>query len=150
MQAAVVSILSEVAATSPLGVGTGPAPSLAQDLAADSSRFSALMVTAPEPPQAPFDGPEDGVRAVAAPSASSAASGPSLGDVIIDKLVAAGETYRAQHVAAFGILNEPGELSMRHMLTAQLRFGEMSMHVELFSKGVSKLLQHVDQLTKLQ
>jgi len=143
MEANVVSMIKVPAIASDLpdaGLGTPAVPM--PDVAADSSRMKSLM-------QDDLVAPPTAIPPAAAVPQVNSPGEASLGDTILNRLAAAGENYRTQHAALTKALDEPS-LSFRQLAQVQMRSSEMSMQVELFSKGVAKVLQHVDQLTKLQ
>lgn len=140
MQATVVSMIQPAALAQP-GVDTGAAP---QVLAADAKRFASLVAVDPAAPSA-------AVASTAAVAPANAPANASLGDAILKRIDAAGQSYRNEHALVADALHAPSDsFSVQRMLEVQMRMADLSMQVDLFSKGVSKLLQHVDQLTKLQ
>ncbi len=110
-----------------------------QNVSADANRFSSLMA------------PDDPVPGVAPTTVApvSAPSDASIGDAILDRLHSVGAAYRTKRDEVTGAL-ESDSLGVRQLLKLQIDVAEMSLHVDVFSKGVAKLLSHVDQLTKLQ
>ncbi len=75
----------------------------------------------------------------------------TIGDAILARLDAVGNSYirnveRTHHL----LESPPGNLQLRDLLKLQMEMSAISVEVELVGKGVSKAVQHVDQLSKLQ
>lgn len=119
--------------------GTDAGLAVPQDVSADANRFSSLM--------APDDPVPDVAPVTVAPV--SPPSDASIGDAILDRLHSAGDAYRTKRDEVLGALDSE-TLGVRHLLKLQIDVAELSLRVDVFSKGVAKLLSHVDQLTKLQ
>lgn len=129
--------------------GSAAAPSIgavppARPLSDEVSRFASMLG---QPERAAAVAPAG--TAVAAPS--SAVPRVSLGDQILDRIQSAGVRYETMSRSVVTSLQSTQEhVGVRDMLRLQFGISEISLQLELYSKGVGKLLQHVDQLTKLQ
>jgi hypothetical protein len=75
----------------------------------------------------------------------------TLGDAILDKMNAVGKHYQ-QTAAEFNdsAIEGTSALGLSAMLKLQGRMIQVSLEVDVVSKGIAKGLQHADQLTKLQ
>jgi type III secretion system YscI/HrpB-like protein len=75
----------------------------------------------------------------------------TLGDAILKKLSGIGENYRANLKEATDAIAMPSHmLGMSDLLHIQMSMAQVTLDVELISKGVAKVSQHIDTLTKLQ
>ncbi|WP_076998302.1 EscI/YscI/HrpB family type III secretion system inner rod protein [Variovorax sp. KK3] len=75
-----------------------------------------------------------------------------LGGAILDSIQAMGDNYRVRHDTVVNSLNHskgqsPGVLELMRL---QVNINEMSLHLDVVTKAVSKAVQHIDTLTKLQ
>ena len=131
-----------VSSTSP--VGRGDAEHFASLLNRDvPGAGNASAVKAADPAAAAVPG---------ASSPSSANSPRTLGDAILNKLGAVGDQYRADRAQVTQSMEDlgTGTLSVSKMVQLHLRLSNMSLDADLVSKGVAKVGQHIEQLTKLQ
>ena len=109
-----------------------------------ASRFSDLLsagITQPNPISAASNGVQPAIPLGKA----------TLGDAILGKLGAVGDNYRAsvqEAVSAFSVPTE--KLGLSGLLRIQMSMAQVSLDIELISKGISKAAQHIDSLTKLQ
>lgn len=127
--------VSEVVAVAPVGGGLQP-PS------ADATARFAELTSAPM--QDDLVVPD---RAVA----PLAPGRGTLGDAILDRMNSVGEAYRTTRETFAASLDVgPKEMSLIDLMRMQFRLADMTLSVEVISKGVSKFTQEVDQLTKLQ
>jgi type III secretion system YscI/HrpB-like protein len=135
---AVLSVMAQLASGAEAEPG-GPLSN--SDTAGAAARLSDLL-SAPDGTSVPGVDPVDGVSQ----------SGPAtLGDAILNKLNAVGEHYSKTVADAEQIVAMPSnKLGLSEVLQMQLSVSQLSLDVELISKGVSKAVQHVDTLTKLQ
>ncbi len=75
----------------------------------------------------------------------------TLGDAILRRLDTLGSTFRQKSDKVAELLNtEPGSYSLQKMLQLQMQVSMVSVEIEIVGKGVQKVVQHADQLTKLQ
>jgi len=80
-----------------------------------------------------------------------APTGNSMGDQILRSIDAAGKTYRTKADEINKLLSVDGAaLTTTDLLKMQMRLIDSSLQIDLISKTVSKAVQHIDQLTKLQ
>jgi len=110
------------------------------DRQADSTRFSDLM-----------DG--SGVEPVGAVQQldGSTSITRTMGDIILAKLDSVGSKFTtAVEKVHHRLETLPQTLSLPELLKLQIEVATVSLEVELVGKGVSKAVQHVDQLSKLQ
>ena len=85
------------------------------------------------------------------PVTDIAPAGNSMGDQILRSIDSAGKTYKAKAAEIDRLLNlDANKLTTTELLKMQMRLIDTSMQVDLISKTVSKAVQHIDQLTKLQ
>jgi type III secretion system YscI/HrpB-like protein len=78
-------------------------------------------------------------------------NGNSIGDAILRSMDAAGRSYKAKANEINQLVNnDNAHLSTIDLLRIQYQLIDSSMQVDLISKTVSKAIQHIDQLTKLQ
>jgi hypothetical protein len=94
----------------------------------------------------------EGADPLADPERSGLAN---LGDAILRKLSDVSRSYREHSVAALKTIEgqasgQPNMKSISELLSLQFQMAEHSLEIEMISKGVSKVVSHVDQLTKLQ
>jgi type III secretion system YscI/HrpB-like protein len=140
-----MTVAGEVIAT--LAQASGPSwvdtPVLSDAAPADAARLTDLLAPQPGQVQAP-----SGVGAVETGSGNSV--GNSIGDSILRSLDTAGQAYKTRADEINRALNTQGELTTNELLRVQLNLMEASLRVDVLSKAVSKVTQHVDQLTKLQ
>jgi hypothetical protein len=75
----------------------------------------------------------------------------TLGDAILSKMNAVGKNYQ-KTAAEFNdsAIDGTSALGLSAMLRLQGRMIQVSLEIDVVSKGIAKGLQHVDQLTKLQ
>jgi hypothetical protein len=134
------AIASATAAAAEAQIFSAPTPVDAEA----ARRFGALMaeVAPPSPIQAPaFAG------RISAPSDAA-----TLGDAMLQRMNGVSNHYRAAKVELHNMLNELSldEMSLPKLLGFQIRMADVSIQVDLISKCIGKIDQHVDQLTKLQ
>jgi hypothetical protein len=81
-----------------------------------------------------------------------AGEGPvSLGDAILNAMAAAGQTYQAKKEVVNTALTSGAErLGPMDLIRLQIGMADASLYVDILGKGVSKAVQNIDQLTKLQ
>ncbi|MRD47089.1 type III secretion system inner rod subunit SctI [Caenimonas koreensis] len=78
-------------------------------------------------------------------------NGNTIGDSILRSFDAAGKDYKVKTHEIDRLLNlDANKITTTELLKMQMRLIETSMQVDLISKTVSKAVQHIDQLTKLQ
>jgi type III secretion system YscI/HrpB-like protein len=76
---------------------------------------------------------------------------PTLGDSILHRLGVVGDNYRSSVAEAVQAFSLPAEkLGLSGLLRIQMSMAQVSLNIELISKGIAKAAQHVDSLTKLQ
>lgn len=111
---------------------------------ADAARLADLLSAQGTQAQAP--------HAVAPATAAEAPQGTrSLGESILLSLDSAGRAYKAQAARIDGTLGTEGSnLTMGDLLRVQFQLIDTSLQVDLLSKVISKGVQHIDQMIKLQ
>jgi hypothetical protein len=118
----------------------------------DAARFSDLMSTQQTQAQAPapVDMPPAPAPAVA-PVANVPHGGSTLGDSILRNMDSVGRAYKARSLEVNEFLNaDSSQLSPSHLLRLQAQMLDQSVIVDVFSRGISKSVQELDQMTKLQ
>jgi type III secretion system YscI/HrpB-like protein len=86
----------------------------------------------------------------AAAADMSPVNGNSIGDAILRSMDSAGRSYTAKANEISRLATSGADLTTSDLLRIQFQLIESSMQVDLISKTVSKAVQHIDQLTKLQ
>lgn len=115
-------------------------PSETFDLTADSARFSELI-----------NGQDIQAVGTVQQLDGSSSITRTMGDVILAKLDSVGSKFTTAVEKVHHRLDTmPQTLSLPELLKLQLEVATVSLEVELVGKGVSKAVQHVDQLSKLQ
>ena len=75
----------------------------------------------------------------------------TMGDAILARLDSIGASYKSAVEKTHKLLDgPPGKLDLQVLLQLEIDMSAVSLQVELVGKGVSKAVQHFDQLTKLQ
>ena len=75
----------------------------------------------------------------------------TMGDAILARLDSIGASYKSAVEKTHNLLDgPPGKLDLQVLLQLEIDMSAVSLQVELVGKGVSKAVQHFDQLTKLQ
>lgn len=116
------------------------APAVRSDLPAASAQFSEIMA----------GGPGNGVDPATVVQPPPITDG-NLGDSILRKLSMTGNRYKEVANEAISTLSQVSEQTqLADLMRLQLRMSVSTLEVEIISKGVSKSVQHFDQLTKLQ
>lgn len=80
----------------------------------------------------------------------SPVNGNSIGDAILRSMDAAGRTYSAKANEINRLAGDGAQLTTADLMRIQFQLIDSSMQIDLISKTVSKAVQHIDQLTKLQ
>lgn len=118
-------------------------PLATPEVDAGGSRLTELLSNQPEQPVSAID------PAVAPADATGGAH--TLGEKILARLDAVGAQFRTNIERTHALLEiSPANMSLSDLLKLQLETAQISLEIELVSKGVSKCVQHVDQLTRLQ
>ena len=118
------------------------APAITDDTRFGAKRLSGLLSSGDDAP-----GPD----ALDAASQAQAMTGGSLGDAMLGRLDAVGQYYRKVAGDATASLDQLSpEMNLQHLFRLQMEMATASLVVEVVSKGIAKIVQHVDQLTKLQ
>ena len=97
--------------------------------------------------------PEQAVYAIDPAVAPANATGgmQTLGEKILARLDAVGVQFRTNLERTHALLEvSPGNMSLKDLLKLQIETAQISLEIELVGKGVSKAVQHADQLTRLQ
>ncbi|MES3002907.1 MAG: EscI/YscI/HrpB family type III secretion system inner rod protein [Pseudomonadota bacterium] len=111
----------------------------------DAARFSSLLA---DPPSLAPAGP--------APVAQLQAAAPvggveRIGDSILQGLRVAGQNYvNGSRQVQAALHADVTQLTSVDIIRMQMDFATVSLHVDVLTKGISKAVQDVDQLTKLQ
>lgn len=114
------------------------APLMYDDTRSAADRFSRLM----------SPGETEATEAI---ESTQALEGGNLGDMVLGKLNAMGEHYRnVKGAVSHTLENLSPSMHLPDIFLLQMEMATASLVVEVVSKGVSKVVQHVDQLTKLQ
>jgi hypothetical protein len=109
----------------------------------DAVRFSNLLGAPPPLVDAPADVPEVDLPPVEGKR--------GMGDAILDSMQAVGRDYADNWRRVQGAMrSDLSGLSSTELVHMQLDLAEVAMHADIISKGISKAVQEVDQLTKLQ
>jgi hypothetical protein len=149
--AEIVSVAGEVIAqanTSSTWVDT-PASSAVSE--SDAARLADLLSTQQTQAQAPGGVSPTPAPAVAQVSGVSAAGKNTMGDHILRSLDSVGRAYKEKAVELNKFLDADNpELSPMSLLRLQAQMLDQSIMVDVFSRGISKSVQEIDQLTKLQ
>ncbi|WP_048439661.1 type III secretion system inner rod subunit SctI [Caenimonas sp. SL110] len=142
-----ISVIAQ--ATSPSGWVDSPViRSVSESDAARLSDLLSTQQTQAAPPVAPT--PPASTTAVTEVSASTR-PGNSIGDQILKSMDSAGKNYKSKAMEIDKMINlESSRVAPHHLLRMQFQLFETSMQVDLISKGISKAVQHIDQVTKLQ
>jgi type III secretion system YscI/HrpB-like protein len=118
-------------------------PLVTPEVDAGGARLSEMLSTQPEQPVYAID------PAVA--PADAAGGAHTLGEKILARLDAVGAQFRTNLERTHALLEAtPGNMSLKDLLKLQMETAQISLEIELVGKGVSKCVQHVDQLTRLQ
>lgn len=135
---------------------TAPGPaSLPPADGAAAARFSEVMrggsPLAPDDPAGPFvpgTGPSDlGPRS----TPSSGSTPLNIGESILSTLQNASEGMRQAHVKIQSLLEAQGEpMTVRQGLALQFQLSVTTLQYDLIGKVVSKSIQNVDQMVKMQ
>ncbi|HTH80750.1 MAG TPA: EscI/YscI/HrpB family type III secretion system inner rod protein [Ramlibacter sp.] len=150
----VVSVVAQ-ATTSSTWVDA-PVSSTVSD--SDAARFADLMSTQTSQAQAPsqvqatsqVQGPS-AVAPTGVAETSAVRPGRSIGDAILSKFDSLGRHYVEQNSEINSFLSVDGaQLSPGRLLQLQIQMLDQSVVVDVASRVISKGVQEVDQLTKLQ
>jgi hypothetical protein len=144
----VVSVVAQ-ATTSSTWVDS-PVSSTVSD--SDAARFADLMSTQNSQAQAPsqLDGPSV-VPPTGATETSAVRTGRNIGDTILSNLDSLGRHYVDQNTEINSFLSVDGaDLSPSRLLQVQIKMLDQSVVVDVASRVISKGVQELDQLTKLQ
>jgi hypothetical protein len=141
MNEIMLAMLEEAAGKSGISTEVMPSPAMTPEVESDAVRLSNLLSA--EPVSSP--------SSVIKTETNSAASTHTLGDVIISRLDVIGTNYKNNVANVHALLEQPpGNLRLTDLLKVQLEMAAVSLEVELVGKSVSKTVQHIDQLSKLQ
>lgn len=129
--------------------GWADAPLSSAANTSDAARFTNLLAGPlagnPQPADAVVATPPVGAAGSARPASTS------LGEDILRGLESVSNSYQEHVQHANGLLDsDANQIGVMDLLKLQVRLVETSMQVEVVTKGVSKMIQNVDQLTKLQ
>jgi hypothetical protein len=150
----VVSVVAQ--ATSSSTWVDAPVSSTVSD--SDAARFADLMSTQTSQAQAPsqvqatsqVQGPS-AVAPTGVAETSAVRPGRSIGDAILSKFDSLGRHYVEQNSEINSFLSVDGaQLSPGRLLQLQIQMLDQSVVVDVASRVISKGVQEVDQLTKLQ
>lgn len=123
---------------------SGPEAIAPPELDADGQRAAGFLTESLSAP--------DNAPAVTDRLPASAGGLANMGDAIIRGMQAVGQHYQETTNGLHASIKESAAspLNIGGLLQIQARLIEVTMEVEVVSKGISKTTQHVDQLTKLQ
>jgi hypothetical protein len=144
----VVSVVAQ--ATSSSTWVDAPVSSTVSD--SDAARFADLMSTQTSQAQAPsqVQGPS-AVAPTGVAETSAVRPSRSIGDAILSKFDSLGRHYVEQNSEINSFLSVDGaQLSPGRLLQLQIQMLDQSVVVDVASRVISKGVQEVDQLTKLQ
>jgi hypothetical protein len=119
----------------------------------DAARFADLMSTQATQAQAPsqVQGPSVVPPTGVAETSAAHRPGRSMGDAILSNLDSLGRHYTEQNSEINSFLSADGaELSPGRLLRLQIQMLDQSVVVDVASRVISKGVQELDQLTKLQ
>lgn len=135
---------AEAAASTPPEIESSISlPSITPEVEAGGARLSDLLSNQPEQPVVAID------PAVA--PADAAGGAHTLGEKILARLDAVGSQFRTNMERTHAMLEAgPANMSLKDLFQLQMEMAQVSLEIELVGKGVSKAVQHVEQLTKLQ
>jgi hypothetical protein len=92
-----------------------------------------------------------GLAPASASAVSPTSSVKSMGDRILQNMNSVGHDYKERSAEIDKMLSDDNvKLSTKQLLSLQLNITNQSVMIDLFSKGVGKIDQEVDQMTKLQ
>jgi hypothetical protein len=116
----------------------------------DAARFADLMSTQTSQAQAPSN-----VQPVSPTSATETSlahrPGRTMGDAILGNLDSLGKHYVEQNSEIDSLLSvDPSQLTASRLLQVQMKMLDQSVLVDVSSRVISKLVQELDQMTKLQ
>ena len=118
-------------------------PAITPEVENDAVRLSNLLSAEPA---GTSSSPTSEIKTEAASSTPR-----TMGDAIIARLEAVGASYKNNVARTHALLDSPpGNLRLTDLLKLQVEMASISIEVELVGKGVSKAVQHIDQLSKLQ
>lgn len=118
-------------------------PLITPEVDAGGSRLTDLLSTQPEQPVTAID--------PAVPTTDATGGAHTLGEKILARLDALGTEFRTNLERTHALLDvAPANLSLKDLLKLQIETAQISLEIELVGKGVSKAVQHADQLTRLQ
>ncbi|MDB5839906.1 MAG: hypothetical protein JWQ23_1858 [Herminiimonas sp.] len=138
IETTVIALADQVTTNSPADMAP---PMMSDDTTRGAARLSELMAVEDKVPEGGVDGVGN----------SAGAGTGTLGDAILGKLNAVSERYQVAVNDAHKTLDVAAPApSLPELMRLQLKLATVSLEIEVISKGVSKAVQHVDQLTKLQ